>query len=318
MGNAVATYTNSASGKTYDTDNEFYKKGSGFQLGTIVVKNNIFIDDVGATRYSMFATSFLDHSNNIFVPANASIGSITVDATEKKMNLADLGLSEVYKLTAKSTVAIDQGVLVNMTTNAQVATKAADPSFCPNVFTQDYDKRAVPCGAGVDIGASEYCEGGASGSGGSISRPTGTGGANGPDGGAAIGGTTGTTTSPKGTGGAAGGGGAKGTGGASASGGAPAKGSGGQAGGGVLGKGGAASEGGAIGNGGAVGAGGTGGSSSDSVGSGGSSGATLPRGASSEGCSCRMGAGRGAAFPGAGSVVLLVLCALALRRRRMR
>ena len=118
MGNAVATYTNTASGITYDTDNEFYKKGQGFQLGTIIVKNNIFIDDVGSTRYQMFSTSFLDHSNNIFVPANASVGSITPGDTEKKMNLADLGLTDVYKLTAQSTAAIDQGVLVNMTTDA--------------------------------------------------------------------------------------------------------------------------------------------------------------------------------------------------------
>lgn len=323
MGNAVATYTNSASGKTYDTDNEFYKKGSGFQLGTIIVKNNIFIDDVGSTRYAMFSTSFLDHSNNIFVPANASIGSITLDATEKKMNLADLGLSDVYKLTAKSAAAIDQGVLVNMTTNAQVATKPADLSFFPNVFTQDYDKRAVPCGAGVDIGASEYCEGGAtstggaSGSGGSVSRPTGTGGANGP----VSGGSTGTGSSPEGTGGSASSGGAKGSGGVSTAGGSTgstgAQASGGQAGGGV-GKGGSASEGGTVSSGGVSGAGGAGVSSSEGVGSGGSSGATGPRGASNEGCSCRLGVGRGAAFPGAGSVMLLALSALALRRRRVR
>ena len=159
MGNAVATYTNTASGITYDTDNEFYKKGQGFQLGTIIVKNNIFIDDVGSTRYQMFSTSFLDHSNNIFVPANASVGSITPGDTEKKMNLADLGLTDVYKLTAQSTAAIDQGVLVNMTTDAAVATAPADESYFPEVFTQDYDKQPVPCGSAVDIGASEYCEG---------------------------------------------------------------------------------------------------------------------------------------------------------------
>jgi hypothetical protein len=321
MGNAVATYTNSASGKTYDTDNEFYKKGSGFQLGTIIVKNNIFIDDVGATRYAMFSTSFLDHGNNIFVPANASIGSITADATEKKINLADLGLSDVYKLTAKSTVAIDQGVLINMTTNAQVATKAADLSFFPNVFTQDYDKRAVPCGAGVDIGASEYCEGGAtggaSGSGGSVSRPTVTGGANGTG----AGGGTGTGSSPKGSGGAAGTGGVRGTGGVSSAGGAPAsggaKGTGGQAGGGSLGKGGAASEGGAASGGGIGGAGGVGASTSDASGTGGSdglNGTTVPQAARSEGCSCRLGAGHDADVPKVGTA-LFCLLALVLRRR---
>jgi hypothetical protein len=312
MGNAVATYTNSAAGKTYDTDNEFYKKGVGFQLGTIIVKNNIFIDDVGTTRYSMFSTSFLDHSNNIFVPANASIGSITVDATEKKLNLADLGLSDVYKLTAKSTAAIDQGVLVNMTTNAQVATKPADPSFFPSVFTQDYDKQPVPCGAGVDVGASEYCEGGAtatggtSGGGGSVSRPTGTGGVNGPGSGGSIG----TGSGPKGTGGSAGSGGLLASGGAMSP--------GGQGGGGVLGKGGAASEGGAVSSGGVSGAGGGDGSSSDSVASGGASGSTAPRGASNGGCSCGLGAGRNAAFPGAGSLLLLAFGSLVLRRRRIR
>jgi MYXO-CTERM domain-containing protein len=205
MGNAVATYTNSASGVTYDTDNEFYKKGVGFQMGTIIVKNNIFIDDVGATRYQMFSTSFLDHSNNLFVPANASVGSITLDATEKKLNLADLALGDVYRLTAQSTAAIDKGVVVNMTTNATLASAPADQSFFPGVFTQDYDQRSVPCGAGVDIGASEYCTGAAG--------APGQGGAGGASGGSGAGGAG---TTPRGSGGAAGTSGSKGTGGTTA------------------------------------------------------------------------------------------------------
>jgi hypothetical protein len=159
MANAVATYTNSSSGVTYDTDNQYYKKGTGFQPGTIIVKNNIFIDDVGATRYSMFLSNLTDHSNNIFVPANASVGNITLDSTEKKINLSDLALTSDYRLTAASTPALDVGTVVGMTGNGTLAASVLDPSFFSGVFTQDIDAHPVPCGAGVDIGASEYCSG---------------------------------------------------------------------------------------------------------------------------------------------------------------
>jgi MYXO-CTERM domain-containing protein len=161
MANAVATYTNSSTNTTYETDNAYYKKSGGFQPGTIIVKNNIFMDDVGTTRYQMFLTNLTDHSNNLFLPSNASLGSITLGTTEKKLNVADLALTADFRLTAASTPAIDTGVSVGMTGNGSLATSALDPAFFPEVFTKDYDKHPVPCGSGVDIGPFEYCEGAA-------------------------------------------------------------------------------------------------------------------------------------------------------------
>ncbi len=323
MGNAVATYTNSASGITYDTDNEFYKKGQGFQKGTIIVKNNIFIDDVGATRYQMFSTSFLDHSHNIFVPANASIGSITLDATEKKMDLADLALADVYRLTAQSVAAIDQGALVNMTTDASLATAPADPSYFPDVFTRDYDQREVPCGAGVDIGASEYCEGsttptgGATGAGGGSSGRVGSGGAQGAGGVRGSGGATGSAGASAGgapgSGGRFGGTGPRSTGGATGSGGEPAaggttSGAGAPGAAGAQGSGGTQAVAGAEGSGGTPGAAGAQGSGGDTV--------TADIGEGSSGCSCKLGQPHGAGPASLGAVLLLGALVLARRRRR--
>lgn len=323
MGNAVATYTNTASGQTYDTDNEFYKKGQGFQMGTIIVKNNIFIDDVGSTRYQMFSTSFLDHSNNIFVPANAQVGSITPGATEKKMNLADLALTDVYKLGAKSTAAIDQGVLVNMTTDAQVASKAADESFFPSVFTQDYDKRPVPCGTAVDIGASEYCEGavtgsgGMTGAGGTATRPTGAGGTGvGIDAGS-IGGAG--ASGSKDAGSASITGGSKGTGGVSVIAGSTgtAAGAGGKNGGaGAFGSGGSGSggNGGTTGSAGTTSTNGSGGTQASGGDTGGTT--TAAEGTGKGGCSCRLAEPRAGSAHVVIGVALLGLCALIRRRRR--
>ncbi len=175
MANAVATYTNSSTNTTYDTDNQYYKKSGGFQMGTIIVKNNIFMDDVGTSRYQMFLSNLQDHSNNIFIPSNASIGSITLTSTEKKVNVADMAFTSDWRLTANSTPALDVGAAVGMTGNGTLAVSALDPSFFPEVFTQDIDKHPVPCSSGVDIGVSEYCAGagGATGAGGASSTNVG-------------------------------------------------------------------------------------------------------------------------------------------------
>jgi hypothetical protein len=210
----VHTYTNTAAGDggtTFDTDTPYYKKGAGFQPGTVIVKNNIFVDNISPTKqYMMFSTSLTDHFNNIFVPAKASVGSLTLGATEQKIDLDSLAFTSDWRLTSASTPAIDKGVTVDMTTNGSVATTAVDPTIFATTFNQDIDKHQVPCGAGVDIGASEYCEG----AGGS----TGSGGATGAGGAAGTGGAT--TTTPTGTGGAVGSGGAQGSGGAKGRGGA--------------------------------------------------------------------------------------------------
>lgn len=182
IANAVATYTNSASGTSYDTDNEYYKKGKGFQPGTIIVKNNLFIDQAGSKRYTMFLTNLTDHSNNIFVPKDAALGSITLDATEKKLDLVDLALDDNWRITAQSTPLIDQGILVNMSTNGSLAKSALDPSFFEKVFVQDIDEKTVPCGSAPDIGPSEYCSGSEGGTPNAKGGATGAGGSPGSGG----------------------------------------------------------------------------------------------------------------------------------------
>lgn len=151
------TDPNTGTKTTYEAENEFYsKKGTGFQPGTVIVRNNIFVDDIGA-KDMMFSAKLSDHSNNIFVPSTASVGGLTLDATEKKVDLAALAFGSDYQLTAGSTPAIDQGVLVSMNTTPMLASAAADPAFFGAVFTQDVARQAVPCGSAPDIGASEYC-----------------------------------------------------------------------------------------------------------------------------------------------------------------
>jgi hypothetical protein len=240
MGLDVHTYTNTAAGDggaTFDTDTPYYKKGVGFQPGTVIVKNNIFVDNISPTKqYMMFSTNLTDHFNNLFVPAKAQVGSLTLGATEQKVDLDALAFTADWRLTAASTPAIDKGVMVDMTTNNSVATSAVDPTIFATTFNQDYDKHQVPCGAGVDIGVSEYCEGaggasgpgpgGASGAGGATGSTgaggatvvagsggaAGTGGSKGTGGTTVVAGTGGATTTPAG-GGAPGAGGVKGTGG---------------------------------------------------------------------------------------------------------
>ncbi|HMA92873.1 MAG TPA: MYXO-CTERM sorting domain-containing protein [Polyangiaceae bacterium] len=159
MALAVADYTNNATGTKYTTDNEYYKKDSGFQPGTIIVKNNIFVDDISSTRNMMFMHNVADHSNNLFVPANASVGSLTLDASEKKVSLADLAFTDDYRLTANSKAAIDQATAISMAANGSLAASALKAALFETTFNQDIDQHAVPCGAAPDIGASEYCEG---------------------------------------------------------------------------------------------------------------------------------------------------------------
>lgn len=170
---ALAVATDTVDGTTYETDNAYYKKSGGFQPGTIIVKNNIFVDDISSSRNMMFLTNLTDHSNNIFVPSNASVGSVTLGDSEKKVNLADLAFSADYRLTADSTPAIDQGTTVDMGTSASVAGTAINAGIFQAVFNQDIDGHGVPCGSAPDVGASEYC----AGSGGSSSSsPTSVGG----------------------------------------------------------------------------------------------------------------------------------------------
>ena len=152
------TVTDSSGTSTkYTTENAYYSMSSGFQPGTVIVKNNIFVDDIGANDM-MFMTKFADHSNNIIAPSNASVGNITLGSTEKKVNLADLGFTADYQLTSASTPAIDQGVAMSMNTTPMLASAAADSNYFGTVFTQDVTRHAVPCGSAVDIGASEYCD----------------------------------------------------------------------------------------------------------------------------------------------------------------
>jgi hypothetical protein len=327
MGLDVHTYTNTAAGDggtSFDTDTPYYKKGAGFQPGTVIVKNNIFVDNISPTKqYMMFSTSLTDHFNNIFVPAKAQVGSLTLGSTEQKLDLAALAFTSDYRLTSASTPAIDKGVTVDMTTNGSVATSAIDPTIFTTTFNQDIDKHQVPCGAAVDIGASEYCEGAGGSSG------LGDGGSSGAGGAAGAGG----ATTPAGTGGAKASGGATGatgaggattpagTGGAKASGGATGAG-GTQGAGGVQGAGGAKASGGVQGAGGTPGAGGLQGSGGaqdlgGAPGAGGTSGGTtnVGTGAGNKGCSCALGRSNGG---GAGATALALLLFVLARRRRRR
>jgi MYXO-CTERM domain-containing protein len=156
------TVVDTATGQSvsYTTENAYYKMATGFEPGTIIVKNNIFADTVeSGVNNSMFILKVADHSNNIFIPASASLGVFTLGSTEKKVNLADMGFNSDYQLTENSTPAIDQGVTIDMNTNAGLASTQVSTAIFGSTFTQDVARHAVPCGAAPDIGASEYCVG---------------------------------------------------------------------------------------------------------------------------------------------------------------
>jgi MYXO-CTERM domain-containing protein len=146
------------------TSDAGYTVPADFVTGTVIVRNNIFVDAVtGHSLYAFFSNKMADHSNNLFAPANANVASsFTLDPTENKVNQADLAFTSDYRLTANSLPAIDKGVALG--------------------FAEDIDLHPVPCGALPDIGASEYCTGvgGSTGSGGTSSGATSpTGGAGG-------------------------------------------------------------------------------------------------------------------------------------------
>lgn len=212
MAMVVATYTNEAAGQSYDTDNQYFKKGAGFQPGTIIVKNNIFVDDVSSTRNVMFMSNLTDHSNNLFVPSNASVSfgsdasAFALHSTEKKVNLADLAFTSDYRLTAASTPAIDQGTIVGMSDNGVLAVTTVKSEVFQDAFRQDIDKHAVPSGAAPDIGASEYAgnaggmsSGGGTSSGGTAGGPLTTA-PNGGSGVVGLGGAAGAVAPPANTG----------------------------------------------------------------------------------------------------------------------
>ena len=163
---ALAYDTDTSTGTTIKADNQYYKQEGGFQPGTVIVRNNIFIDDVGSTRNAMFTVDMTDHSNNLFVPADASVSfafggktGLTLDSTESKVDLAALALAPDFQLTEASAVAIDKGTAMSMDTNASMAGTPLNTPIFAGVFTQDVARQSVPCGAAPDIGASEYCSG---------------------------------------------------------------------------------------------------------------------------------------------------------------
>jgi hypothetical protein len=147
---------------TYKTENAYYKMATGFEPGTIIVRNNIFADTVESKQNSMFILKVADHSNNIFIPSNASTGVFTVGATEQKVDLAALAFTSDYRLTSGSTPAIDKGVTIDMKAAQGLASTTISDAIFGTSFTQDVTGQSVPCGSAIDIGASEYCDGAAS------------------------------------------------------------------------------------------------------------------------------------------------------------
>jgi hypothetical protein len=53
---ALAVDTDTVNGTTYTTENQWYTMSGGFQPGTIIVRNNIFVDDISSSRNMMFMT----------------------------------------------------------------------------------------------------------------------------------------------------------------------------------------------------------------------------------------------------------------------
>jgi hypothetical protein len=165
---ALAYDTDTSTGTTIKADNEYFKQNGGFQPGTVAVQNNIFIDGIGSSRNAMFMANMTDHGHNLFVPSDAVVSfalggtsapAFALDATESKVDLAALGLTDDYQLTAASTPAIDHGAVLSMSGNASLAGAPPATAIFGNVFNQDVAGQTVPCGALPDIGASEYCGG---------------------------------------------------------------------------------------------------------------------------------------------------------------
>jgi hypothetical protein len=320
----------SKSGVAYEVDNQYYKKDVGFQPGTVIVKNNIFVDGFGTRRNPMFNCNLADHGNNLFVPADASLGNLKLGTDEATVAPSSLGLQDTFRLSAGSTSAIDRGVAVDMSSSVSMGTAQLDPSLFQNTFNQDLDTVPVPCGSGRDIGASEYCAGNPVYTGGSMGVDAGLGGG-GAGGSVGSGGVTSSrpVNGDSGAGGAgkeidAGFGGAKsdgalGTGGVSSSGGKSGKGGDGSQGSGGPSSGGTGFDG-AMGGGGGSKPGGTGvGGAGQPGGTAGVSGATgaggtpKPKGGS-KGCSCQMGA-REAQSP-TGLLLMLAMAGLLRATRR--
>ncbi len=155
MGLAVAT--DSSTGTTYTAENQYYSNASGgFLTGSVIMRNNIFVDAVSSSTNFMFGCNVADQSNNIFVPSNANLSSLTLASTDKKVNLSDLAFTSDYRLTSASTTAIDQGTAISMSADATASFTAAEFS---DAFVEDVNHHGVPCGAAPDIGASEFCQG---------------------------------------------------------------------------------------------------------------------------------------------------------------
>lgn len=164
---ALAYDSDTSTGTTIKADNQFYSQASGFAPGTIALRNNIFVDTISSSHNVMFMNNIADHSNNLFVPANASVSfamggastsAFTLASTESKVDLTALALTADYQLTAASTPAIDKGTTVSMT----MSTLAASPlntALFANAFNQDVARQLVPCGSAPDIGPSEHCDG---------------------------------------------------------------------------------------------------------------------------------------------------------------
>ena len=164
---ALAYDSDTSTGTTIKADNQYYKQNGGWQPGTVAIRNNIFIDNISSTRNAMMMANLTDHSNNLFVPANASVSfslssgtpAFALDpSTESKVDLAAVALTADYQLTSASTPAIDKGTAVSMTSSTLAGT-ALNTGVFAGVFNQDIAKQSVPCGSTPDIGASEYCDG---------------------------------------------------------------------------------------------------------------------------------------------------------------
>lgn len=163
---AIVYDSDTSTGTTIKADNEYFKQDGGFQPGTVAVRNNIFIDNIGSSRNAMMMANMTDHSNNLFVPANASVSfafggksGFALNDTESKVDLSALALSDDYQLTAASSAAIDKGVAVSMDKSVTMAGTPLNAALFEGAFSQDVAHQSVPCGSAPDIGASEYCDG---------------------------------------------------------------------------------------------------------------------------------------------------------------